>query len=1203
MTSIFAAIIVVLFVATCNLTDTIKSTTFLQIELNLSRLAFHALTQIRLHLEGINQMSATPVPVIAESAEAFDQSIGVNVHMSYTWTPYANVGTVESDLAYLGVDHVRDELVSNALTSYEELAAAGIKFDFAIPVYPSSPVNPTEFVNMVSAFVQAYPGSVSAIEGPNEVNFWPATFDGGTTYADQAALQQALYNAVQSEPTLAGIPVYNLTIGSTVTSEFSALGDLSAYANYGNEHAYVWDWGTPAAGLSYLLTFPQIDTPGLPTVITETGYETNVADTYSGVDQTVQAKFTLDTVMDAFKDGVPETYFYELIDEGGQYFGLFTANGTPKLAATAIHDLTTLLNDPNGASSFTPGSLSYTVANLPTSGNQLLLEKSNGAFDLMLWAEAPIWNTTTESEIAAPTETSTVEFGQTQKVVLVFDPLLSTEPIAAYLNTQSIQVGLTDHPIVVETPAAIPTLATPLINGFVNSGTAKDGITLTGTAAANGTVLVFDDASQIGTAVANASGIWSFTTGTLSSGSNAFTSMAVDAAGNVSGISTEFDVTISAPSSAAAVSVPIINDYAIVNTNQLLLTGEAEANTTLSIFDGTTLLGTTSANASGAWSYTSSSLANGTYTLTATATDAAGNTSAASNAVDPTVDLPPTVTSFMLSGVGINNGGGEANTGTVITLTFTMSDVVTVTGGAPTLTLSDGGTATYSGGSGTNTLTYSYTVAAGDSTTDLTVTGGNFNGADIEDLAGNAVVGGVPNPTGVVQINTTATALTGTLSGTISIANGTTRDTSGTVDNTGTIALNAAGSPTDLAVVGAVTLTGSGNVTLSNNAGNVITSNGAPATLTNVNNTISGAGTIGDNYLTLVNQGTINANQTVALVINTGGNAITNSGTLEGSSSGGLDLESNVSNARTIEALGTNAKVVIESIITNSTTGLILASGSGAQVDLAGATISGGTLQTSGSNAYIETVGGGTDVLNAITIKSGSIVEINGGTTLLLDGTVGNSGTFLVNGGTFDVDGVLAGGATEIGGAGKMIVTQASSENVSFLSRSTGQLVLDQATSYTGEISGLGTTQSIDLTDINFAAGVKISYASNNRRNTSGVLTITEGTNTVRLELAGSYTLANFHVASDGNGGTLLTDPTVISQRPGNASETIANNTVLEINTPDKGNVTFSGTNGTLWLDQPATFTGKVSGFGAQNAIDLPGIAFGSTDNPRLFTE
>ena len=106
-------------------------------------------------------------------------------------------------------------------------------------------------------------------------------------------------------------------------------------------------------------------------------------------------------------------------------------------------------------------------------------------------------------------------------------------------------------------------------------------------------------------------------------------------------------------------------------------------------------------------------------------------------------------------------------------------------------------------------------------------------------------------------------------------------------------------------------MTGSGKVTLSNNAGNLIGSNGAPATLTNVNNTIAGAGTIGDGNLILINQGVIDANQSNALVINTGGNTVTNSGTLEAAASGGLVIESKVSNSKTIEAYGTNAKVVI----------------------------------------------------------------------------------------------------------------------------------------------------------------------------------------------------------------------------------------------------------------------------------------------------
>ena len=378
-------------------------------------------------------------------------------------------------------------------------------------------------------------------------------------------------------------------------------------------------------------------------------------------------------------------------------------------------------------------------------------------------------------------------------------------------------------------------------------------------------------------------------------------------------------------------------------------------------------------------------------------------------------------------------------------------------------------------------------------------------------------------------------AFTGIQAGTLSIADGTTLEMTGAVSNTGTITLNATGNGADLSVMGAAVLTGAGKVTLSNNGGNDITSDGAPSTLTNVDNTISGAGTIGDSNLTLINQGTINANGSLALVLNTGNNTITNSGTLEATSSGGLDIDSNVNNSKTIEALGTNAKVVIQGVITDTATGLILASGSGAQVDLNNATIVGGKLQTSGSTAFIETVRGSTNMLEGGTISSGSTIEINAGSTLTLTGSVANSGTLLVNGGTLDVAGVLTGGTAEIGGAGKMEIAQASSENVDFLANSTGQLVLDQSTGYTGQISGFGTTQSIDLTDIDFATGVKISYVSNNRRNTSGVLTITDGTHTTHLEMQGSYTLANFKVASDGTGGTLLTDPKVTKSQLLNA--------------------------------------------------------------------
>ena len=79
--------------------------------------------------------------------------------------------------------------------------------------------------------------------------------------------------------------------------------------------------------------------------------------------------------------------------------------------------------------------------------------------------------------------------------------------------------------------------------------------------------------------------------------------------------------------------------------------------------------------------------------------------------------------SVVASGSGIDgSGNGDLNAGHVVTLTINMSEVVTVAGGVPTLSLNNGGTASYTGGSGSNALTFSYTVGAGDDTSDLTVT-------------------------------------------------------------------------------------------------------------------------------------------------------------------------------------------------------------------------------------------------------------------------------------------------------------------------------------------------------------------------------------------------------------------------------------------------------------------------------------------------
>ena len=110
---------------------------------------------------------------------------------------------------------------------------------------------------------------------------------------------------------------------------------------------------------------------------------------------------------------------------------------------------------------------------------------------------------------------------------------------------------------------------------------------------------------------------------------------------------------------------------------------------------------------------------------------------------------------------------------------------------------------------------------------------------------------------------------------------------SGIIDNTGTIELNSTGSETDLELIEhGITLQGGGHVELSDSSENVITGTVSDVTLTNVDNTISGAGHLGDGVMILVNQGTIIATGTNSLEIDTGANAVTNTGTLEATNRG-----------------------------------------------------------------------------------------------------------------------------------------------------------------------------------------------------------------------------------------------------------------------------------------------------------------------------
>ena len=95
-----------------------------------------------------------------------------------------------------------------------------------------------------------------------------------------------------------------------------------------------------------------------------------------------------------------------------------------------------------------------------------------------------------------------------------------------------------------------------------------------------------------------------------------------------------------------------------------------------------------------------------------------------------------------------------------------------------------------------------------------------------------------------------------------------------------------------------------------------------------------------------------------------------------------------------------------------------------------------------------------------------------------------------------------------------------------------GTLVLEFSQGFTGAIAGFaspaGVSEQIDLKDIAFGPGTTRSFLEA-AGNTSGTLTVNDGTHTANLTLLGLYSTANFTLSSDGGGGTFVRDPAVVA--------------------------------------------------------------------------
>ncbi|KYP83404.1 hypothetical protein WB66_17980 [bacteria symbiont BFo1 of Frankliniella occidentalis] len=295
------------------------------------------------------------------------------------------------------------------------------------------------------------------------------------------------------------------------------------------------------------------------------------------------------------------------------------------------------------------------------------------------------------------------------------------------------------------TPPPAPVISTVMddvaggiVGNLPNGSVTNDNRpTLNGTAEAGTVIRVYDGSTLLGSAVATG-GNWTFTTPVLSNNPHSLTATATDAAGNISPATAARTFTVDTSAPPVAISTVMDNvaggivgnlpNGSVTNDSTPTLNGTGENGSVVRIYDNGSLIGSTTVSG-GAWSYTLAAQGNGTsHSLTATATDAAGNTSAATAARTFTVDTaaPPVAISSVMDNVAGGIVGNLPNGSVTNDSTPTLNG--TGENGSVVRIYDNGsliGSTTVSGGA------WSYTMAAQGNNTAHSLT------ATATDAAGN----------------------------------------------------------------------------------------------------------------------------------------------------------------------------------------------------------------------------------------------------------------------------------------------------------------------------------------------------------------------------------------------------------------------------------------------------------------------------------
>jgi len=444
----------------------------------------------------------------AQRSADFLNALSVQGCLTEGGTADCNAGTqFLADLNYIGTTHVRSGLdVSTSGPSFTALTTllnGGISM---VSQVPYGTIAPATQIAQQHAWQAINPNAVYAIDGINEPELATITYNGTTgggpslPWTIVSQYMADYITALLADAPLKNLPIYGVSRAGAETNDaglqfLTVQGGHSSVANGTvlgktfSQHIYTMDQNTfhspgptaacqmddPAAGdattvenqWNNITTFAgnfsgyanqaAVLAAG-PRVITEYGYQTNnVRAGGDNVNADKAGRCMLNGLLYAWSAGEGLINIYSMYD-GGSGFGIFASSGVPNTQAKYLHNMITpMLDAGSTARTFTPNSLNYTLSNMPTYGQSLLFQKTNGHFEFVFWRNDTNWNVAagTPITIAPVNVTLTIGNGLVQPMA-EYDAVTGTTPVQS-VNANAITFPLADAPVIIDITAAPPT--------------------------------------------------------------------------------------------------------------------------------------------------------------------------------------------------------------------------------------------------------------------------------------------------------------------------------------------------------------------------------------------------------------------------------------------------------------------------------------------------------------------------------------------------------------------------------------------------------------------------------------------------------------------------------------------------------------------------------------------------------------------------